>query len=266
MRHPIITLTTDWGTRDFFAGMVKGRLLRLIPEARIIDITHEIAHFDQNQAAFVVKHACMGFPEETIHLIDVNAVESKDEAFVVVRSRGQYFICTDNGMPAAVFGNDFEEVVQLNVAQDGDFYTFAAYNLFCKVAKHLAEGGAMADLGYRVSELKQMTWLVPIEAPSKVSAHIAYIDSYGNANLDLTYERFEELRAGRHFVLTVSSIGGECVSRIVQSYDDGDGSERITQLVLTVSSTGYLQLAVCRASAERLLGLKVNSTVDIDFK
>lgn len=264
MEQPIITLTTDWGTRDFFVGMVKGRLLSLIPGARIVDITHEISHFDQNNAAFVVKHACLGFPKGTIHIIDVNAVENKDEAFVVVRSKGQYFICTDNGMPAAVFGTDYEKAVQLNVFQDSDFFTFAAYNLFCKVAQRLAEGEPLESLGCELQELKQMTPLVPLEGPAKVLAHIAYVDSYGNADLDLTYQRFDELRAGRQFTLIVKNVDGEATSAVRKSYDEV--TERHPSIILTMSATGCLQLALRRESAARLLGLQVSDNVEIVFK
>ena len=266
MRHPIITLTTDWGTRDFFAGMVKGRLLSYVPDATLVDITHEIAPFDQNYAAFVVRHACTGFPEGTIHLIDVNAVESASEAFVVARSRGQYYVCTDNGMPAAALGDSCDKVVQVDLYQEGDFYTFAAYSLFCKVAKSLAEGADMETLGHALPGLSQLSQLAPIyDGSDRMTAHIAYIDAYGNAYLNVTYQEFERMRAGRPFRLWVSKIAGESVSVVVHSYDD-DAGARHPRLLLTVSATGCLQIALRRESAARLFGLKVGQGVEIAFQ
>jgi hypothetical protein len=89
MQSPIVTLTTDWGDRDFFAGKVKGKLYSYIPGVRVVDITHNIEPFQFMKAIFVVKNACLDFPKGTIHIIDINSSETAQMPFVVVEYKEQ---------------------------------------------------------------------------------------------------------------------------------------------------------------------------------
>ena len=89
-----MTLTTDWGDRDFFVGKVKGKLYSYIPDVRVVDITHNIEPFMSTKAIFVIKNACLDFPKGTIHIIDVNSSETAEQPFVVVEYREQFLSTT----------------------------------------------------------------------------------------------------------------------------------------------------------------------------
>lgn len=262
MVSPIVTLTTDWGSKDFFAGMVKGRLYSMIDNVRVVDITHNIEPFSQGCASFIIKQACLGFPPGTIHIIDVNTIEDKDTPFIVVLYKEQYYICTDNGLPYSVFGDDFTMVVQTNVYQDSNFYTFGAYHLFCKIAKLLADDTPLEELGVRVDALKHTIPLQIVQQGDLIVSYIQYIDNYGNAYLNLTYDRFMEILGNRRFEMRLK---GNKVSTISTSYMDDPYVEKShpTQILLTVSSTGFLQIAVQKASAQQLLGLHVLDQINI---
>lgn len=265
MEHPIVTLTTDWGYKDFFSGMVKSRLLHDIPGVQIIDITHGIPKFDISQAVFVVKNACLSFPKGTIHIIDVNSVETSENSFLVVLYKEQYYICTDNGLPATVFGDDYSQAVDIDVFQDSDFYNFAAYNLFCKVASLLAQDTPMEQIGTKVPALKQSTLMGCIENANNIIAHVVYIDDYGNCYLDITYEHFLEIRQKRDFTLSLRNAIEEKTNQISNSYFDNSDQIMTGNLLLTVSATGYLQIAAKQDSAESLFGLEINASVVFSF-
>ena len=94
----IVTLTSDWGTRDYYAAAVKGTLLSMMPDVTIVDITHQINPFNISQAGFTLKHCYKNFPVGTIHIIAVETIESLDSPHVVVKAGGHYFISTDNGI------------------------------------------------------------------------------------------------------------------------------------------------------------------------
>lgn len=262
MESPIITLTTDWGYRDFFAGMVKGKLMSALPNARIIDITHGIEPYNLNYATFVVKHACLGFPKGTIHIIDVDSVETADNPFVVVEYNDQYFICTDNGLPYVVFGNEFQSVTRIDkVYQDrNEYYTFAVHDLFCKVAAMIANGEPMENIGFKQDGLYVRNPLNYIESPSRLQVYVSYIDNYGNAYLNITLSDFERLRNGRNFRMMVHERE---ITRISQSYNDNNEN---ADLLLTVSTTGYLELALKQASASQLLSLSVREGILVYFQ
>lgn len=248
MDSPIVTLTTDWGDRDFFAGRVKGRLMSSIPGVRLVDITHGIDPYQVTKAIFVVKNACLDFPAGTIHIIDVNSTETSKNPFVVVEFRGQYYICTDNGLPYAVFGDEVTKAVMIDVSQESSFFTFAAYELFCKVAAMIANGAQLSDIGPEVDELNKFTPYRPVEQNGRLKLAVTYVDSYGNAYLNITYDEFERVRNGRAFELKVRETP---INSISTSYLDVDPKK----VLLTVSSLGYLQVAVSLGSAEQLFGM-----------
>ena len=81
----LITLTTDWGHKDWYCGKIKGLLYSMVRDAEVVDISHDIPKFDLRSAALVVKNACLNYPENTIHIIDINTYETQKKAFVVIK-------------------------------------------------------------------------------------------------------------------------------------------------------------------------------------
>ena len=260
MKTPIVTLTTDWGERGFFSGMVKGALMRMVEGVQVVDITHGLEPFNIMTASFVVRHACVGFPEGTVHIVDV----ASQQPFVAVRARGQYFLCSDNGLPASVFGNDVEEMVTLPT-QENAIYNFAAYNLFLPVAVRLLGGTPLHDIGPQHPQLLQRPQAGYMPQGEYYRIYVHYIDNYGNAYLGMSYREFEELRQGRPFVLEVR--GEMEVTELSPSYYRRPStSDPSRGLMLTVSATGQLELAYRGGSLAQLAGLRPNSSVLLRFK
>lgn len=255
MKTPIVTLTSDWGDRGFFAGMVKGALMRLVEGVQVVDITHRLEAYNIMTASFVVRHACMGFPEGTVHLIDV----ASQPPFIVVRARGQYFICSDNGLPALVFGDEMEAAVSIPI-QDNGIYNFAAYNLFTPVAVRLLGGATLSEIGPQHPQLLQRPLPKYLQQEEYYRIYIHYIDDYGNAYLGMSYQEFEALRQGRPFVMQVR--GDMYVTEMSGDYRRGGNGD----LRLTVSATGQLELALNGRSLAQFAGLKVNGSVLLKFK
>lgn len=262
----LITLTTDWGTSDFFAGMVKGRLYSTIPDVQIVDIAHDILPYNVIQASFVVRNACLDFPAETIHIIDVDTHETKDQPYVVVKYNNQYYICADNGIPSAVFNKKEIDIVQIKLFQDSNFYTFPAYNLFCLVASELAKSHSLESVGYVRNKLAPYTAPTYSYYPSsgRLDASIMYIDSYGNAYLNITYEEFESVRQGRKIKLSIGTAVAKPIKVSLSYFDSVDYGEN--GLVLTVSATGYMEIALLHESAQDLLEIRLRKSVTIHFE
>lgn len=257
MKTPIATLTTDWGEQGFFAGMVKGALMRLVEGVQVVDITHRLEAHNVMSASFVVRHGCLGFPEGTVHLVDV----ASQPPFVALRARGQYFLCSDNGLPALVFGQEAEEIVRLETQENG-IYNFAAYNLFCPAAARLLKGAPLSDLGPRHPQLLQRPWAGYLQQGEYYRIYVHHVDNYGNAYLGMSYREFEELRQGRAFTLQVKEL---TTSELIPSYHRGSGGNNLG-LILTVSATGMLELAFENRSLARLHGIKLNEGVLLKFK
>ena len=265
METPIVTLTTDWGYRDFFAGMVKGRLYSSIPNVRVVDITHGLEPFQLVHAIYVVRHACMGFPEGTIHLIDATAANDVSKSYIVVEYNHQYFICVDNGLPRAVFGDGAWRAVTITAVEynKDDFRTFVAYDIFCPVATQLALGADLGDLGEPLEAFRPYTPKMPIYSGNLLKVYVAYIDDYGNALLNITHKEFEDVRAERKFEMLVRELPlSDVVGDYTAAKDAGNGRGAA---LLTVSSTGYMQVALRQYSAEQYFGLRVHDAVTVRF-
>ncbi|MBR4505604.1 MAG: SAM-dependent chlorinase/fluorinase [Bacteroidales bacterium] len=259
MNTPIVTLTTDWGDGSFFAGMVKGLLYNLVDNVQVVDICHKLEAYNVMTATFVVRHACLGFPPGTVHIIDV----ASQQPYLCVKARNQYYLCSDNGLPHMVFGDEIEDV-SLLPTEEGVIYNFAAYNLFVPAAAKLLRGATMRDLGEPPAQIKQRTLPRYIKQGDNYRIYVHHIDSYGNAYLGMTYREFAELRGSRNFVLTVRDA--EVTELMLDYHQQRSNSDPNHKMRLTVSATGLLELALKESSLARLIGLRVNDSVLLRFK
>ena len=118
----IITLTTDWGEKDYYIGTVKGSILSLMPNVTIVDISHKINHFDIEPASFVIKNCYKSFPKGTIHIIGVNSEASIETPHVLICYQGYYFIGADNGIFSLIFDEKPEKIILADAYSDfGNF-------------------------------------------------------------------------------------------------------------------------------------------------
>src|ERR671933_1905059 len=99
----IVTLLTDFGTRDYFVGAMKGALLSVNPEACVVDITHEVAPHDVEEAAFTLLAAFETFPAGTVHIAVVDPGVGSARRAIVVEGAGQLFVGPDNGVFGLVY-------------------------------------------------------------------------------------------------------------------------------------------------------------------
>ncbi len=263
----IVTLTTDWGLSDYYVGVVKGRLYSLINDVLVVDITHNIESYDLDSTAFIVKNACSQYPDGTIHIIDVNSYEHgemnglKPQPYVAIKHNNQYYICTDNKLPSRIFGNDEIEITDINLYNETDFYTFAALDLFPKVAKMIAENHNLDNIGNKLDRLynqQLVTGFSTKDNDSVIIAKVIHIDKYGNVFLNVKDVDFRRIKNGRQFKIR---IGFEEITKMSLSYADVECG----QPLLTVSSSGYLQLAVREDSISSLLSIREDSSIYIQF-
>ncbi|MCF0209811.1 MAG: SAM-dependent chlorinase/fluorinase [Bacteroidales bacterium] len=256
----LITLTTDWGNQGFYGGMVKGFLYDNLSDINVVDITHDITPFYVQEAAFVVRNACLNFPKDTIHIIDVNSYESTTMEYVVVKANEQYFICTDNGLPALVFKDmDVEIYGTEYIWAEREFYTFGVWEKFCEIAKILATANTMETLGTKRLKFETMgrsmdDWR---RDGDFIVCNVVFIDSYGNVFLSITKDDFLRELDGRKFELRLEIK--KSITQIQSSYQDVSNGEPL----LTVSVTNNLELALKEGDFARLLGYKVNREVRI---
>jgi S-adenosylmethionine hydrolase len=256
---PIITLTSDWGHSDHYIGAVKGSILNQLPDVKIIDISHQVAPFNIEQAAFILKNCYKNFPKGTIHIIGVNTEESDKNPHTVVFIDDHYFIGTDNGIFSMIFDKPPKKIIELNIMLDSDYFTFSTRDRFVKAAIHLAEGKKIEDLGVERKKVNEKILFKPAVEKNIIKGIIIYIDSFENVITNITEQLFKKIGKGRKFSVL---FRGESINKIYKSYNDVP----VGEIVAIFGSNGHLEIAINQGNASGLLGLGINDTVMIEFE
>lgn len=254
----IITLISDWGLKDYYSAAVKGMIFKLFPEANVIDITHEVPPYDEEQAAYILKNAFQSFPDGTVHIIGVNTEESANHPHSIAYYEKQYFIGTDNGIFSLIFDKEPERVIVLDILQDADHFTFSGRDRFVKAAVHLAKGGDIDKLGDEKKKLENKMLFKPVVDQNVIRGVIVYIDRYENLITNIPGTLFKEKVKNRKF--TISLRTGR-VGKIHTAYDD----VRPGEIVALFASDGMLEIAINKGYAASLLGIKRKFPVIIEI-
>ncbi|MGZ3946014.1 MAG: SAM hydrolase/SAM-dependent halogenase family protein [Mucilaginibacter sp.] len=256
----IITLTTDLGDKDIYQAARKGSILKLLPGASIVDITHNVAAFNVQQAAFILKNSFHYFPDGTVHLIGIDTVYIKETKYLAVYYRNHYFVGADNGIFSLMFNSDPDEMVEINIMQDLKFLHFPLADIFVKAACHLADGGKLRDIGLPVTGIEKKMNLQPVIEKNMIKGVVIYIDSFQNVITNITKEFFNQVQQGRHF--TLSFKRNETISHLSWYYNEVPEGEKLCLFGIS----DHLEIAINKGNASGLLGLSLGDTVIIDFE
>lgn len=274
MNVPIVTLTTDWGDRDHYAAMVKGRLYSSIPDVRVVDLSHSQDWDSVAVASKIIQFGCLSFPAGTVHIIDFSedlAMQSvigkpyRPRPLLAVY-KGHFFLCCNRKLLEVSFVEDCDTLVALPLPSDDMSDVFLAHSLFCDVTVKLLSGVSPTELGEPAAPLAKRGFLRAQFDGTVISARPNSIDHYGNVTLNLKYCDFMEYRAGRRFSIELEFQVGTVekfpsVTEVCRHYSN----EYQGRLLLTVSSNGYLQLAINQGSVVQLLGVNFSTVCRFVF-
>jgi len=273
----IITLTTDFGTKDHFIGAIKGTIYSELPDARIVDITHHISPFNITETAYILKNAYKSFPVGSIHIIGVDSELNKDNKHIALKLDDHYFICPDNGVISLLASEiNPEKIVEINI-HDLVETSFPVLDVFVKVACHISRGGTLEVIGKVIPEYKKLVELQPQVSDDKksISGNIIYVDNYGNSISNITKKLFQEVGKGREFEIHANTYKfTEIHSKYCDIVDfsvpreqrQKDGSK-----LAIFNSANYLEIAMYRSNlntvggAASLLGLNYSNVILIKF-
>jgi S-adenosylmethionine hydrolase len=254
----IVTLTTDFGTQDFYVGALKGALLRQSPNLVLIDIAHDIKPYNIVEGAFALRQAWPEFPEGSIHLLAVNTVYAQGHRFAAVRYGGHYFLAPDNGLLTLLFDKLPPEDIRFLPSETQE--PFAAKTIFPKAVAYLSAGGDFELLGEGGDALLQRISLQPVINQATIRGTVMHIDYFENAIVNIDREIFEKVGAGRAFSLYFKR--NDPITQLSNSYCDVPVGDPLCMF----NSSGYLEIAVNMGRAATLLGLKVEDVVEIVFE
>lgn len=253
---PLITLLTDFGTSDYFLGAMKGVILSNNPEARVVDITHEIPAQDIEAAAFTLLAVHSSFPSGTIHVAVVDPGVGSARRAILVETGGQFFIGPDNGIFSYICEREPKatvfEVTSRKYFRAPVSSTFHGRDVFAPVAAALSTGIDPSALGKQIDNPVLLAPLTPEKSKKgTVRARIIHIDRFGNCITNITPRDLTEkmIADGAYLVANDDKVKS---FRTFFSEQGGRGRE-----VFGVwGSAGFLELAAKGKSAAKILKAK----------
>ena len=273
----IITLTTDFGEKDHFAGAIKGTIYNELKDVRIVDISHSVSPFNISEAAYIIQNAYSCFPKGTIHIIGIDSELNVENKHIAVKLDDHFFVCANNGIMSMICSEIApEKIVEINI-HDKIETSFPVLDVFAKVACHIARGGTLEVIGKQISEIKPIRNLIPFvnEDKDQIIGNVIYIDNYGNVITNIKRKFFETIQKGRPFEVLAR---GYKFKKIHHKYSDIVNFETPEERrhdegreMVVFNSSGYLEIAIYRSnsstvgSASTLMGLKMMDTITVRF-
>lgn len=254
---PVVTLTTDWGTKDFYVGAFKGALLSQSPELNLIDISHFVQSFDLLNGAFIFRNAWGQFPEGTVHVIGITA--QAEAGLIAVKHKNQFFIGMNDGFFSLAFDEIPEEIISLKSSAQN--YAAFDHHTVAKTAAFLAMGGDFNSLGRKPEHFIQKTHLQPVIEDNIIKGTVIYIDTFENVITNITQELFARAGKGKNFEILLRKRE-YTITEVKEKYSDVQRG----QLLALFNTSGYLEIAINQGNASGLLGLNYGDIIRIDFK
>ncbi len=271
----VITLTTDFGLLDAYVASMKGVILDVNPEAKLVDICHNIKPQNISQAAFVLGTAYKYFPKKTIHLVVVDPGVGTERKAIILRTPLACFVAPDNGVLSHVIQQSLIEPVvkkgrfsikgglkpgaNIEVVQitNPRFWrspvstTFHGRDIFAPVAAALSLGFPPIEFGEPVTSVEMSPLPRPAKRPDgSLVGHIIHIDSFGNLITDIESGDLPPAEQ-----LATIEVGNRLISRLSRTYAEGSG------LLALIGSSGYLEVPLKGGNAASLLDAKVGDEV-----
>ena len=271
MSSPIITLTTDFGNKDPFVGIMKGVILNINPGAVIIDLNHKIAPQDVRGGAFSILNSYRYFPKGTIHVVVIDPGVGSARKPIAVKTTDNIFIGPDNGvMSWAMIDNPpffAHEIKNSDFMLKEVSTTFHGRDIFAPAAaqlsklsykyKKFAKSNFWESLGPEVKSPVLIPFPEPKTIGQEIIGEILHIDRFGNLITNI-----RQNRSIKYLQVAIRGIDKIEINGLSKTYDESiDGA-----IILLQGSTNFLEIAKKGESAAKALKAKVGDEIRMIFK
>lgn len=280
----IITLLTDFGEDDSYVGAMKGVMLSILPDVRLVDISHCIAPQNIRQAALMLSNVYQYYPAYTVHLIVIDPGVGGDRRAIALETPQGRFVAPDNGVLSYVWQQEAEAraVILENQAywRPSPSHTFHGRDIFSPVAAHLARGVPLGEFGEAVGEIALLPMPDLLISSGSIQGEVIHIDHFGNVLTNITELRWiDESRIALHPIGLVKgsvkpdepilidsknariNCGWHTLNGLHHTYSDVPKG----RFIALVGSSGELEIAMNQGSASENLAIKIGDPVTLRF-
>lgn len=255
----IITLTTDFGTRDWFVGAIKGVILGIQPKAIIVDLAHDIHSGDIRGGAFSLMAGGSLFPKGTVHVAVVDPGVGGPRPAIAVRTVNYFFVGPDNGVLSFALGR--ERIKSIHRLENETFFlqpvsrTFHGRDIFAPVAAHLSRGVAIEAFGPVFKNFVRLDWPRLRVRDGRIEGEIVYVDRFGNLITSIDVESLRKFGDKPCEVF----VGSKRICPIAPFY----GAVSVGRPLAVTGSSGFLEIAVNGASAAEKFRLGIGHKLSV---
>lgn len=254
----IVTLTTDFGLVDHYAGVMRGVIFSICPAATVVDLTHGVEPQQIEQGAFFLAQGYAAFPGGSVHVAVVDPAVGTKRRYLVAIAHGHYFVGPDNGVLSHVLAGANAKVLAVDVERilpPLESRTFHGRDVFAPLGARIAIGESISNWGERIADYARLPSLEPEALGSGCwRGRVLSIDRFGNFVTSLRPELIKSFEAG--FVLRV---GQAEITRQVGAYDEVDDKK---PFVIT-GSAGFLEISVRQGSAVDAIEAALGDAVEL---
>ena len=272
----LVTLTTDFGMKDYSVAVIKAALYQSFPTAIVVDISHQISPYDPSQAAYILKNAYPSFPQGSVHIIGVESELTPENKHLAMRLNGHYFIGADNGIFSMIAdGIQPEAIVEINI-HEAVVTAFPVLDIFVNVAAHLMRKGTLDVIGRPITNFKELTDIKPVINKNQILGSVIYIDNYGNVITNITRKIFEEVGKQSPFTIRARTVRFHAIyetySQAIEFNLPKEKREEDGKKLALFNTAGHLELAIYKSnpatvgSAASLYGLDYRDPITIEFE
>ncbi len=259
----LVTLLTDFGESDYFVPSMKGVILGINPQTRILDLTHRIPPHGIQQAAFFLKSCYQYYPDGTVHVVVVDPDVGSDRRALLVSTSRYFFIAPDNGVLSYVLKEEASvEVRAIENKQyrlDSAGATFDGRDLFAPSAAWLTKGQVPGSYGRLVYDHVTLPEDPPKMNQQVLQGRIIYIDHFGNAITDITPSDIETFRSVTKQDCAGLRVGAFTIKDFKTYY--GEGATGLPEML--INSNGYLEIFIKQGRAVDRCDLQVGQRVEL---
>jgi len=278
----IITLLTDFGLKDPYAGIMKGVILSINPGVTIVDITHEVDPQDIREGAFIVEEYYRYFPDDTVHLCVVDPTVGSNRRPIIVTKDNHFFVGPDNGIFTLLYKSGYEAyeidtvsianmrgrlwqlpltegATQAPVIESPEFMrreissTFHGRDIFAPATAHLSTGFHPSAFGSMIHDTVRFADILPVIEGNRLVGEVVRFDRFGNAITNIHVDTLERFIQGRPFTIGIHDLS---FTTICKSYYESD-------YTCLVGSSGYLEFGCYQGNFAQEKGLKKGDPVFI---
>jgi len=264
MQAPIITILTDFGERDPYVGAMKGVILSICSNARIIDLSHDIEKHNIREGAYYLLSSAKFYPKDTVHLVVIDPGVGSKRKSLIIRTNNYFFVGPDNGvLSLAALEDKVQKIIEI---ENPSYFltsvsnTFHGRDVYAPIAAHLAKNEHLIEFGPVIDMWIQFKIPEIIEEKNKIHGEIIHIDRFGNIITNIPKQTIEKKGFSQKKQMHIELKGQKLKISLCKSYNE----VKIGEFLGIIGSTNFLEIAMNQQSAAATLNVQDKEKITIE--